>query len=159
MEPGFVRRTITVLAAFVVVAGCASPANRVSGARRSTTSAAALSTSLASLAGTAWRLTAIADGTETIALTNSGRPELDFGHDGTIVLDDTVNTLSAKYTVDDGGITTSDAASTAVAYAGSDPTRVATIAAVDSLVYEFTHGTSLPTTNVAVTLTADVLHI
>jgi hypothetical protein len=104
-------------------------------------------------------LVSITSGARTISLGQATQPLLDFGRDGSILLDDTVNALSGRYAVDGDGITISQAGITAVGYAGTDPDKITTIAAIDSIVYRFSHGTSLPTNHVSVSRSGNDLRI
>lgn len=141
-----VKRLPVLVVVLVAVVGCASPSHP---ARRSSLSVAA----------TAWRLVSVTSGGRTISLPELTRPPLDFGRDGSISLGDTLNALSGRYVVENGGVTVSKAGSTLVGYAGGDPDRSTTIAAVDSLVFGSSNGTSRSTTHFSASRSGDVLHI
>lgn len=143
----YAKRSIVFVVVVALAAGCAS---RSGVAHRLASS---------DVAGTAWRLVSIASGARTILLPQTSRPQLDFGRDGSILLDDTVNAVSGRYIVDNEGITISQAGTTLVGYAGNDPDKTTTIAAIDSIVFRFSNGTSRPTTHVSARRAGDVLHI
>jgi hypothetical protein len=144
--------TAAVAAGIVVLAGCASQ-------RAASPASDGTHLQFASLIGSAWRLTEVKDGSEVITISPRDSTALRFGTDGSLVISDTVNTLTARYTLTRRGFMTSNAATTLVGYDGTDPKRTKTIAAVDEVVYEFARGTSLPATQVAVTLNQSDLRL
>ena len=74
-------------------------------------------------------------------------------------LDDTVNALDGRYRPDGNGLTIRQGFTTLVVYAGTDHRRLTTIAAVDSVVFRFSRGTSAPSTHVAIARTGTSLRI
>ena len=134
-----------MLCTLLVTAGCASrlpnPPSRAA----------------ASLAGTSWRLVGIRDRGRPVV--PWAHPRLDFFRDGSIGLDDTVNGLGGHYRPDGNGLTIRQGSTTLVAYAGTDHRRLTTIAAVDSVVFRFSRGTSAPSTHVAIARTGTSLRI
>jgi hypothetical protein len=88
-----------------------------------------------SLTGTRWTLVALtADGRE-ILLGPEPQCVLAFDSSTQISLDDGLNAMGGQYQLTATGFSTRTMASTAVGYDGSDPNRVATIAAMDAIAF------------------------
>lgn len=81
------------------------------------------------LVGSAWVLTEISAGSRTLSVPESLKATWQFAADQQFLASDTVNAISGRYRLSTIGFATIDAASTLVGYAGSDPVRLAVIAA------------------------------
>ena len=79
------------------------------------------------LVGSRWLLTAIANGGASRAVPEALNATWQFTGDQQFLASDTVNALSGRYRFLPTGFATTDAATTLVGYAGSDPVRLAVI--------------------------------
>lgn len=91
------------------------------------------STPSAGYVGDRWRLTAVTDRRGTTDIPPSVDAWLQLAADGQLLASDDVNTTSARFTTTGAGFDVSGAVTTAVAYVGDDPARVAAILGIDAV--------------------------
>jgi hypothetical protein len=106
----------------------------------------------ADVLGYQWRVTGLTDQQGPLTIADAHGAMIGYTQHGYVVADDSVNSIGAHYRAVDGGYEVSDAATTLVGYAGDDPARVRTIAAVDAMF--FTQSSDVPQV-VQVMLNAD----
>jgi META domain len=126
------------LIAVVVGVGVAARALRTENPR--------IGASSATYVGSRWLLVSVRNGQQHSAVPAALRAGIAFGTDGEVVMSDSVNALSGRYTTTATGFVVSEAGSTAAGYAGTDPTTLLVIKAVDAIALgPMTTGTSAPT--------------
>lgn len=85
--------------------------------------------------GSSWRLTNVADGAKSTAIPAEVRARMDLLPDGRILIDNGVDAISGRFTTSADGFEVRDVGTTFVLYGGSDPHRLAAIAALNTLAY------------------------
>jgi hypothetical protein len=90
-------------------------------------------TASADYVGSDWRLASVADGANSTTIPAAVGARMELLPDGRILIDDSVNALSGRFTKTADGFEVHDVATTFVAYDGRDPVRVAAIAALNTL--------------------------
>jgi hypothetical protein len=128
----------------VTVAGCAD-SNR--------TQATAKSSAHAKWVDRRWQLTEIDRAGHVVMVPSSMKATLQLTRDGRFLADDTVNALSGAFRITATGFRVMSSMTTLVGYAGSDPTKLSVIAAIDEVASgsaDVTAGTVGATLTVAV---------
>lgn len=131
--PAGMRAVLVVLvaAAVALTAGCADSGGR-SGTHSGGGNGSSATASTPGL-GRLWQVTQIRHAGQTFTPAPTVRATLQLTADGTYLADDSVNAISGTYRGSTSGFRTTRAASTLVGYAGSDPARLAVIAAMAAL--------------------------
>jgi heat shock protein HslJ len=96
---------------------------------------AATATTARPLAGTAWSLTAVTDGHTTEAIPATIGARLDLLSDGKIQINDGINSLSGRFTLQSGGFEVTGVTRTYEIYYGPDPAQLAAIRALYTLAF------------------------
>jgi hypothetical protein len=105
-------------------------------------------------AGYEWRVTSLQDRNGVLTVPPDIDATVAFTRDGSLYGSDTVNNLSATYVPGDTAYRVDNPSTTLAGYAGSDPTRVRVIAAVNALFFSGSAGA--PGGPVQVTIAASV---
>ena len=127
---------VALTAAFVAAAGVAVAVPMVGGwipGPDPTTPPAFMAS--ADYAGSSWRLTSVVEGANSTTIPPDLGARMDLLPDGRIVVENGVNALSGDFTKSADGFEVRDVGSTFVLYGGSDPPRLAAIAALNTLAY------------------------
>lgn len=93
----------------------------------------ASSSAIAAVVGHKWRLTQVSAADRSVEVPESVDATFQLTSDGRFLASDSVNALSGDYTANRTGFTVTNAATTLVGYGGTDPTRLAVIAAMNGV--------------------------
>ena len=104
-----------------------------SSAQRAEQAPSTSSSAIAAIIGRQWRLTQVTASGRKVDVPDSIVATFQLTPDGRFLASDSVNALSGAYTATRTGFSVTHTATTLVGYSGSDPTRLAVIAAMNAV--------------------------
>jgi len=123
-------RAAAIVAVAALLVGTASACGS---AKQNQRERAASSSAVAAGVGHRWRLTHVTVTGRNVDVPDSINATIQLTSDGRFLASDSINALSGTYTATRTGFTVTSTATTLVGYAGTDPTKLAVIAAIDAV--------------------------